>query len=284
MIEFKNVTKRYGSAAAIDNLSLRLEDNKIYCLLGRNGAGKTTLMNLTAGKITASEGIVSINGKKADALNMPEKVEYIETAKKQFNMRVIDLIKFASEVNEDFDMGFALKMAEKFKLEKKKKYSALSLGMKTMLTTLISLSSGGDIILLDEPVLGLDAIMRAEFYDLLQESFSERSRIIVISTHLIDEIADVAGHVILIDKGRLIFSEDINSINEKSYKITGPINDIEAASKGLNVINKEIIGKYASIYVFDKRISAAEISESLDMSNVELQELFVKMVGGADND
>lgn len=281
MIDFSNVTKRYGSSKAIDRLTLQLADKDIYCLLGRNGAGKTTLMNLIAGKIAASEGIVSVNGKKADTLNMPENVEYIETAKKQFNMCVIDLIKLAAGVSDDFDMDFAMNMVEKFKLDKAKKYNALSFGMKTMVTTLISLANSGDIVLLDEPVLGFDAIMRIQFYTLLQESFSTHSRIIIVSTHLIDEIADVAGRVILIDKGRLIFHEDINAINEKAYKITGLKDDVKAAADGLNIIHRESIGKYESLYVFDKRITT---SDKIDVCNLTLQELFVNMIGGTDNE
>ena len=281
MIDFSSVTKRYGSSKAIDHLTLQLADKDIYCLLGRNGAGKTTLMNLIAGKIAASEGVVSVNGKKVDTLNMPENVEYIETAKKQFNMRVIDLIKLAAGVSDDFDMDFAMNMVEKFKLDKAKKYNALSFGMKTMVTTLISLANSGDIVLLDEPVLGFDAIMRVQFYTLLQESFSAHPRIIIVSTHLIDEFADVAGRVILIDKGRLIFHEDINAINEKAYKITGLKDDMQAAAKGLNVIHRESIGKYESLYIFDKRITP---TDRIDVSNLTLQELFVNMIGGTDND
>ncbi|MDO4541857.1 MAG: ABC transporter ATP-binding protein [Bacillota bacterium] len=281
MINISNVTKRFGQTTAIDHFTLELADSDIYCLLGRNGAGKTTLMNLIAGKIAPSEGVVSINGKKTDTLNMPKNVEYIETAKKQFNMGIIDLIKLADGVNDDFDMDFALKMVEKFKLDKKKKYNSLSFGMKTMVTTLISLANNNDIVLLDEPVLGLDAIMRAQFYALLQESFTANERIIVVSTHLIDEIADVAGQVILIDKGKLIFNEDINTISEKAYKITGLRDDVEAAAKGLNIVQHESIGKYECLYVYDKRIP---VFEGIDISNLALQELFVKMIGGADNE
>lgn len=281
MIDFSNVTKRYAQTKAIDHLTLQVTEKNIYCLLGRNGAGKTTLMNLIAGKIAASDGVVLVDGKKTNTLNMPENVEYIETVKKQFNMRVMDLIRLAAGVSGDFDMDFALNMVEKFNLDKRKKYNALSFGMKTMVTTLISLANGDDIVLLDEPILGFDAIMRVQFYGLLQESFSARPRIMIVSTHLIDEIADVAGRVILIDKGRLILHEDINSIYEKAYKITGLKEHVKAAADGLHVIHSESIGKFESLYVFDKRIAP---SDNIDISNVTLQELFVNMIGGTNDD
>lgn len=280
MIDFSNVTKRYGQTKAIDHLTLRLTEPDIYCLLGRNGAGKTTLMNLIAGKTAASEGLVSVAGWKTDTLNTPENVAYIETVKNQFNMRVLDLIQLAAEVGNDFDMDFALNMVERFELDQRKKYNSLSFGMKTMVTTLISLANGSDIVLLDEPVLGFDAVTRVQFYDLLQESFSARPRMMIVSTHLIDEIADVAGRVILIDQGKLILYEDINAINEKAYRITGLKKDAEAAAEGLNVLRRESIGKFESVYVFDKRIAPPE---TVEISNITLQDLFVSMIGGTEH-
>lgn len=277
MIDFLNVTKRYGDIKAVDRLTLQITEPRIYCLLGKNGAGKTTLMNLISGNIEPNGGMIRVNGKKVDALNMPENVEYIETAKSQFNMKIIDLIQLAAGVSEGFDMEFAFKMVERFHLDQGKKYKQLSFGMKTMVATLISLSGGGDVILLDEPVLGFDAIMRRQFYDLLQESFAAHPRIIIVSTHLIDEIAEVAEQILLVDEGRLILNEDINAIIEKAYKITGLSEDVENAAKGLNVIHRESIGKFESLYVYDRRITPPE---TIETSNVSLQELFVQMIGG----
>ena len=281
MIDLNNVRKCYGKTAAIDGITLGLRDNKIYCLLGRNGAGKTTLMKLIAGKISATSGEISVGGCTVSTINMPENVRYIEAARPQFNMSVIGLFSLAAGVDSHFDMNFALRMAEKFNLNKKKKYNALSFGMKTMVTTIISLASNDDIILLDEPVLGFDAVMRSEFYSLLSESFAAHPRIIVISTHLIDEIAQTAEQIIAIDNGKLIFNEDINTVTERSYKITGLADEVKLATRNLNVLDTENIGKYSVAYVYDKRI---DCTDSLEISDLHLQELFVKMTGGKQND
>lgn len=281
MIELSNVSKHYGKTYAIDNLSLYINEPQIYCLLGRNGAGKTTLMKMMNGSIAKSSGSILINGNEVTTINMPENIRYIEAAKKQFNFKISELIKLAAELDPMFDSEFAALMINKFGLPSNKKYNSLSFGMKTMVTTMLSLSSNADIIMLDEPVLGFDAIIRKEFYDLLQMSFESHPRIIIVSTHLIDEIANIASQIIMIDKGRLIMNEDINTISEKSYKVSGISEKVEAAVKNLNVISKDIIGKYSTAYVFDRRI--AEYDE-IQIENMSVETLFIKMLGEKNNE
>ena len=96
MIEFKNITKRYGKTAAIDRISLKIPESGIYCLLGRNGAGKTTLMKLLAGHIGATEGEITVDGKTVSTSRMPECVNFIESGSVQFNMKVSELIETAA--------------------------------------------------------------------------------------------------------------------------------------------------------------------------------------------
>ena len=283
MIEFKNVTKSYGKTKALCDFSLTLAEDGIYCLLGRNGAGKTTFMNLISGKIVASAGEVVVCGKKVDSLNMPENVRYIEAAKPQFNMRVEEHLALAKELDEKFDAEFAEQAVKKFRLDKKKKYNALSFGMKTMVTTVLSLASNDDIVLLDEPVLGFDAVMRKEFYELLTLSFEKHPRIIVVSTHLIDEIANVAHKIVMIDGGKLILNESAEVIAEKAYKISGTKDAVDAVSAKLNVLATENIGKFKVAYIYDKRIAAFN---NIDVEDLSLQDLFIKFAecGGEENE
>lgn len=280
MIDFRGVTKTYGKKAALSDVSFSLREPKIYGLIGRNGAGKTTLMKLLAGKIAASEGEISVSGARVSALNMPENVRYIEAAKPQFNMRLSALFRFASFADPEFDSRFALRMAETLRLDLDKKYNALSFGMKTMVTTILSLSSRADVILLDEPVLGFDAVSRREFYSLLMESYAEHPRILIVSTHLIDEIADIAEHILMLREGRLVLHEDIHAISEKAYKITGLKESVALAAKGLNMLKMEEIGKYAAAYIYDERIAT---SQMLEITGMTAQELFVMMAEGDEN-
>lgn len=205
MIELNQVTKRYGRAAILKSIDLSIREPGIYCLLGRNGAGKTTLLKSIAGCQNITSGTVQVGGKKITTAALNTSVSYIENFAKHFNLPVRKLLRVASEVNPDYDYDFAWEMMERFELDGKKRFSQLSLGMKTMVSTIICLASSKEVILLDEPVLGFDAIMRVEFYDMLAESFRKHPRIIIVSTHIIEEIARTIQKLIIIDKGSVLF-------------------------------------------------------------------------------
>ncbi len=178
MIELKQVTKQYGQAVVLKNITLSVEEAGIYCLLGRNGAGKTTLLKSIAGYQNITNGIIQVDGKTITTSALDTGISYIENFAKHFNLPVRKLLRVASKVNPNYDYNFASEMIERFELDGKKKFDHLSLRMKTMVSTIICLASNKEVVLLDEPVLGFDAIMRVEFYDMLTESFRKHPRII----------------------------------------------------------------------------------------------------------
>ena len=165
---------------------------------------------------------------------------------------------------------------ERFELDGKKKFNQLSLGMKTMVSTIICLASNKEVILLDEPVLGFDAIMRAEFYDMLTESFQKHPRIIIVFTHLIEEIAKTVQKLIIIDRGSIVFYDTLQSINAKAFSVSGLKKDVEAATKNLNIIGQDIAGDLATSYIFDNPPRQAA---SLEIHPLSLQDFFIQMVG-----
>jgi len=276
MIEFKNVTKKYGRTTAINGITLSLRDNGIYCLLGRNGAGKTTLMKILAGHIAASDGEVIIDGSLVSPSSMPDCINYIESGSAQFNMKIADLINTAAQLQKDFDCDFALEMAKRFELDLNKRYKQLSFGMKTMISTIITLANNSKVILLDEPVLGFDAIMRDQFNTLLLESYRANPRIIIVSTHLIDEIAKITERLIIIDKGKILIETDIDDIDEKAYTLSGALNEVLPLLDGLNCIGKQEIGGLAAVHVYDKRITPPT---SVSITRLSLQDFFINVVG-----
>jgi ABC-2 type transport system ATP-binding protein len=277
MIEFTNVTKEYGSLKAVDRISLSIPEKGIYCLLGRNGAGKTTFMKLLAGHIAYTEGRIKVDGKTVTASSMPECVSYIESGSVQFNIRVSELIRYAAELQEDFDMDFAMKMTERFELDLNKKFKHLSFGMKTMLTTIIMLSNNAKAILLDEPTLGFDAIMRDQFNSLLLDSYNAHPRVIVVSTHLIDEIAKVTERLIIIDKGRILLETGIDDIDENAYTLSGATKDVLPLLEGLNCIGKTQAGSVIAAHIYGKRITPPE---GVSVDRLSLQDFFINIVGG----
>ena len=276
MIELKSVTKQYGQAAVLKNINLSIAEPGIYCLLGRNGAGKTTLLKSIAGYQNITTGIIEVDGRTIKTSTLDTGVSYIENFAKHFNLPVRKLLKIASEVNPNYDYDFASEMMERFELDGKKKFNHLSLGMKTMVSTIICLASNKNVILLDEPVLGFDAIMRVEFYDMLTESFRKHPRIIIVSTHIIEEIAKTIQKLIIIDKGSIRFFDTLQSVEAKAFSVSGLKKDVEAATRNLNIIGQDTVGGLATSYIFD---NPPRQTASLEIHPLSLQDFFIQMVG-----
>lgn len=276
MIELNQVTKRYGQASVLKNITLTIDEPGIYCLLGRNGAGKTTLLKSIAGYQNITSGSIKVDGKEITTSTLDTGVSYIENFSKHFNLPVRKLLKIASEVNPSYDYNFASEMMERFELDGKKKFNHLSLGMKTMVSTIICLASSKDVILLDEPVLGFDAIMRVEFYDMLTESFKKHPRIIIVSTHIIEEIARAIEKLIIIDKGSISFFDTLQSVETKAFSVSGLQSEVEAATRGLKVIGQDTVGGLVTCCIFD---TPPQESASIEVRPLSLQDFFIQMVG-----
>lgn len=276
MIEMKNVTKQYGQSSVLNKIDLTVDAPGIYCLLGRNGAGKTTFLKSVAGYQNITSGQIKVDGKAISTATLDTGVSYIENFAKHFNLPIWKLLRIASEVNAEYDYPFATEMMERFELDGKKKFNQLSLGMKTMVSTIVCLASNRPVVLLDEPVLGFDAIMRVEFYDMLTESFRRHPRIIVVSTHIIEEIAKTIHKLIIIDKGRIRFFDTLQAVEEKAFSVSGLKKDVDAATVNLNVIGQDAVGGLVTSYIFDQ---PPKQEASLEITPLSLQDFFVQMVG-----
>ena len=276
MIQLNRVTKQYGQAAVLKNITLSIDEPGIYCLLGRNGAGKTTLLKSIAGYRNITSGTIQVDGRTITTSTLDTGVSYIENFAKHFNLPVRKLLRIASEVNPNYDYDFASEMMERFELDGKKKFNHLSLGMKTMVSTITCLASNKDVILLDEPVLGFDAIMRVEFYDMLAESFQKHPRIIIVSTHTIEETAKTIRKLIIIDKGSIRFFDTLQAVETKAFCVSGLQKDVEAATRDLNVIRQDAVGGLVTSYIFD---TPPAQTASLEIQPLSLQDFFIQMVG-----
>jgi ABC-2 type transport system ATP-binding protein len=237
---------------------------------------KTTLMKMIAGHINASSGSIEIDGKSVSTAKMPDTVSFIESKAAQFNTTLDNLIRMASGLDSEFSAESAHRMAKRFHLDTGKKYRQLSFGMQTMFSTLLSLASNRKIILLDEPLLGLDAIMRNKFYNLINDGFEHHPRTILISTHMIDEMTKSAEELLILDKGKIMFRSAIGDIEEKAYSITGASEFVAPVLKNLNVISSKTIGGHTTAYIYDKAV----IPAALAVQPIGLQEFFINLVGG----
>ena len=214
-IELSGVTKQYGRTNAIDDLTLDIDEPGVHGLLGRNGAGKTTLMKLIAGHLRTTEGEVRVNDEPCSPRRMSCSVTLVESRASQFNLGAGDLIDAADALHEGFDLAFAQTMLRRFELDPRRRYGRLSFGMQTMVSTILGLASGTDVVMLDEPVLGFDTIMRRRFNALLRESVHRHPRIVLVSTHLMDDLAPVADRLMVIDAGRVLARAPMDDIRAR---------------------------------------------------------------------
>ena len=277
MIQFTELSKRYGTITAIDGLTAEISGNGIYGLLGKNGAGKTTLMKLLGVRLYPTQGKISVFGKRVSPYDQSPFVHFIENSGEQFNMRVPDLIDAAHFVQEAFDVDFARRMARAFELDQRKTYKQLSLGMKSMVTAILTLANEAPVLLLDEPTLGFDPVMREQFNTLLYESYTAKERIIIISTHLVDDIARIAEKLIIFDKGKIRLQTDIAEIDEHAYTLTGPKAALLPLVETLNCIGKTTAGSILSARIYDKRVA---LPAGVTLERLSLQDFFVALVGG----
>lgn len=275
-IELKNLTKYYKDTKALDDVSLTIEYGKIYGLLGRNGAGKSTMVNLISNRIFPTSGEIYVDGEMS--------IENDTALRKIFTMsehnllpvdkKFKDAVKLVKMFYPELDEDYAFALADKFELDVKKKLMGLSTGYSSIAKLIIALASGADYIFFDEPVLGLDANHRDLFYKELIERYAQTGSTYIISTHLIDECASLIEKAIIIDKGKLIVSEDTERIMSDSYTVTGAAELVDKYTAGKTVIGSDTVGGIKSAYVRGK---AENVPQGLEISKASLQSLFIQM-------
>lgn len=283
----EGVTKVFEKTRAVNGISLELEENKIYGLIGRNGAGKTTLLKLLANHLYPTRGVIKKGNK--DLSNNDELIQDICLAREVINISglktfsVKKVLKIASYIYPYWDQEYCQNLIEKFDLDISKRYIKLSRGMHTIVGIIIGLASRAPLTLFDEPYIGLDPVSRELFYELLLEDYQQNPRTIIISTHLINELENLFEKILIIEKGSLIIDEVMEEIKQKAVIISGDREKIEAVIKGKNVIYKQEIGRLANITVLDT-FTEEEINNikktNFEYGSVSLQKLLVNISKG----
>ena len=231
-IEVKNVTKKYKEKYALENVSFTLD--------GRNGAGKTTFMNILSGQILASSGQITIDGQDPfDNQKLTEKICLIKEGQNfQKDLKVKNVLKIYSYFYPNWDQELADRLIEEYHLSPKMKVKSLSKGMESALGIIVGLASKAEITIFDEPYIGLDAPARKKFYEILLEEYQKEKRMIIFSTHLIDEVSLLFEEVLILSEGKLVLKENTDSLRHKAYAVTGKEMEVESFIKGKQVIQK----------------------------------------------
>ncbi|MGP6178262.1 ABC transporter ATP-binding protein [Microbacterium sp. A196] len=290
VIEVQNLTKRYKDKHALDNVSLSIEGNAIYGLLGRNGAGKTTLMSILTAQNFESAGTVKVFGEHPyENSHVLSRICFVrESQKYPDDATPRHAFKAASLFFTNWDQEFADQLIKDFQLPMKQTIKKLSRGQLSAVGVIIGLASRAEITFFDEPYLGLDAVARQIFYDRLLEDYAEFPRTIILSSHLIDEVSNLIEHVIVIDNGQILMNEDTDAVRDRAVTVIGDAANVDAWVGDREVLHREALGRVASVTVLgalsdDER---AEVTASgLDLAPVSLQQLIVRLTqkAGAEN-
>ena len=286
----RGVCKAYGQLKVLDGLDLTVEPGKIYGLIGRNGAGKTTLLSILTAQNTLDAGEVTYGGQPVwenqwalDHLCFSRELQPARNGA-QNPQKVRDYLRAAAAFLPRWDREYAARLLEEFRLEPRKKIGQLSKGQMSMVTILVALASRAPVTILDEPVAGLDVVMRERFYRLLLDDYAETGRTFILSTHIIEEAASVFEDVIILDQGRILENCPTEELVAQFAYLTGREDEVDLACRGLQVLSTQQMGRRKTCAVRGEPValSAAAGAGDVDLVPMNLQKVFVALCGHGD--
>jgi len=220
VIEIKNLTKTYGKARGISNISFNVEEGEIFGFIGPNGAGKSTTIRTMLSLIYPTSGSVTIFGKDSvkDAAEIKKDIGYLPSEVFYYDhMRVKDLLQYSASFYKKDCTKRMKELAEIMELDVNKKIDDLSFGNKKKVGIVQGLLHEPKLIILDEPTSGLDPLMQQKFFELLKEE-NEKGATILFSSHILGEVQKLCDRVAIIKEGKLIKVEKISTLREKNHK------------------------------------------------------------------
>lgn len=280
VIEAKGLSKSYGSFAALSNVSFTIPLGRIVGVIGANGAGKTTMLNAVLG-LTRYDGELKVLGQDPgkDRAKLMENVSFIsDVATLPRWMKVSQILDYVEAVHPKFSREKALDYLTRTKIPLTKKIRALSKGMVTQLHLAMVMAIDAQLLVLDEPTLGLDIIFRKNFYASLLGDFFDHERTIVVTTHQVEEIEHILTDVMFIRDGEMVLYETMDDLAEKYFEITVDAGKGEALRALGPISETSALGRIQFVF---EGISREELKKHGEPKLVGLADLFVaKMTGG----
>lgn len=282
MISLQNVSFSYDHVPVIKDISYAEQDPIITGLWGRNGAGKTTLMKLLAGHQDPDGGSIEIMGHRP--YNNPEAQRHLCYMQEDHPFSDIwtirDALRFYQYFKPNWNQEMAEELLETFKLPLNKKTKKLSTGMKTALQLVIGLASQAEITILDEPTNGLDAGMRKKFYERLLDSNDAFPRLILVSTHQIEEIQPLLESIVVVHDGKLLLQEPMEKIREKGIWLTGERERVDHVVGSRNILDESTIGSVKKVMIdaqYTDEWRALGLSSGISVEKAHLQDYLLHM-------
>ncbi|MCI1901128.1 MAG: ABC transporter ATP-binding protein [Bifidobacteriaceae bacterium] len=276
-LKISHLTKRYKEKQALNNVSLTFEPSTIYALLGNNGAGKSTLLNIINNRIFTTEGEVELDGEPVIDNSPALRHLYLMSEDNLFppSMKVSTIFTMTEGFFGGFDWDLANHLINGFELQTSLSFKKLSTGYRTITKLIAALCVPANYIFLDEPVLGLDATHREFFYRELIQTFSDRPRCFVISTHLIEEISHLVESVVIIDDGVILEQGDAESMERSAFSVEGSPDLAEEFTANLDVLSSNRITGQMTVYV--KGTVPPDVPAGLRIEYLGLQDYFVRL-------
>ena len=289
MIEVKGITKRFGDFTALDNLTLTVPSGSVYGLVGPNGSGKSTIIRHITGIYRPNAGEILIDGQpvyenpaiKARIAYIPDDVFYFNNASMK------DMAKFYAGIYPNFSMERFHALLEIFPLDPKRQIRRFSKGMQKQAAFVLCLAMQPDVMVLDEPIDGLDPVMRRQVWSLLMADIAERGTTVLVSSHNLRELEDVCDHVGILDRGKLLLERSLSEMQENICKILIALPEGAELPEGPEILHKSSTGRLLTLIVRGNReelIAHFNKAEPLFMDAVPLtlEEIFIYELGGVD--
>ena len=281
----ENISKQYKKKEVLHDINLTIEQGKIYGLVGRNGAGKTTLLSIMTAQNPATGGTVTLDGmpvwenqKALDHLCFSRELNTLSVLGPN-TIKVKEYLQMARTYYPNWDREMEQRLVAQFELNTKKKISKLSKGMLSMVTIIVALASKADITILDEPVAGLDVVARDDFYRLLLEEHEATGRTFIVSTHIIEEAANVFEEVIFLKDGEILLKENTQDLLERAVHVSGLAEEVDNACAGLEIHHVEQMGRSKGVTVLLSGDQQIADGYDVTVQPVSLQNLFVALCG-----
>ena len=291
MIEVKNVVKTFDGFAALNDATLSVPTGAVYGLVGPNGAGKSTIIRHLTGIFRQDSGTVRLGGEdvwenaalKAKIAAIPDDWYYFNSA------GIGDMMRFYKGFYPNFSTERYEKLREVFELDEKRPIRRFSKGMQKQAAFWLALSAMPDYLILDEPVDGLDPVMRRQVWSLILQDVAERGTTVLVSSHNLRELEDVCDHVGVMSRGKLLLEHSLSELQDYTVKLQLAFEGTElpALPQEIKVLHHAQTGR---VHTLICRGSAEELEQQLaalhpifiDAVPLSLEEIFIYELGGED--
>jgi ABC-2 type transport system ATP-binding protein len=277
-IEARGLRKAFGTTIALDGVDLRVQEGRILGIVGPNGAGKSTALHTILG-LTPYQGELKVLGRDpwTERDQLMRDVAFIaDVALLPRWIRVSQVLDYVAGVHPRFDRAKAEGFLAKTTIRRASKVRELSKGMVTQLHLALVMAIDAKLLVLDEPTLGLDILVRKQFYDSLLNDYFDRSRTIVVTTHQIDEIQDVLTDVMFINRGRIVFDCSMEDFEARYVEVMVNPEHVAAARALKPIHERQLFGRSLLLFDHADRLQLAALG---DVRTPSIADLFVAVMG-----